>query len=77
MIPIGKNYSLVKLAVLNVLAVLAYDAARPRPAQASEERPAMVRSAPGSVLEAPWHVAEADRDVGPGDAEPALCDHGG
>jgi hypothetical protein len=77
MTPFGKKYPLVKLSVLNVLAVLAYDAARPRPAQASEERPAVVRSGPSPVLEAPWHVADADRDIGPGEAEPALCQHDG
>jgi hypothetical protein len=76
-IPFGKKYTLVKLTVLNVLALVAYDAARPRPAQASEERPAVVRSAPSPVLEAPWHFADADRDIGPGEPEPALCLHEG
>jgi hypothetical protein len=76
MTPFGKKYPLVKLTVLNVLAVLAYDAALPRPAQASEERPAVVRSSTVPA-EAPWHVADADRDIGPVEAEPAVCQHGG
>jgi hypothetical protein len=29
-----------------------------------------------SVIETAWHIADADRDIGPGDAEPALCQHG-
>jgi len=78
MTPFGKTSSLVKLTVLNVLAVLAYDAVRPRPAQASEERPAVVRPVTRlDVEEAPWHLADADHDIGPGEAEPTLCQHGG
>ena len=34
----------------------------------------MLRSVPE---EAPWQVADADRDIGHGTAEPALCQHGG
>lgn len=73
MIAFDKKYPLVKLVIFNVLAVLAYDAARPRPAEAAEQRPAVVLAVPE---EAPWHVADADHDIGPGEAEPVLCQHG-
>jgi len=73
MIAFDRKYPLVKLIVLNVLVVLAYDAARPRPAEAAEQQPALVRAV---SEEAPWHVADADRDIGPGEAEPVLCQHG-
>ena len=74
MTPFNTKYPLVKLVVLNVLAVLAYDTLRPQPARGAVEPPAVVRAVPEQTV---WHAADADQDIGPGDAEPALCQHGG
>ena len=71
-----RRYPLVKFIVFNVLAVLAYDALRHNPARAAVEQPAMVSAAPRQPVESfPVYLADADRDVGPGDAEPALARH--
>ncbi|HZJ53581.1 MAG TPA: hypothetical protein VFD38_05535 [Myxococcaceae bacterium] len=66
-----RRYPLVKFAVFNVLAVLAYDILRHNPARAAVEPPAVV----STVQSIPTYVADADRDVGPGNSEPLLARH--
>jgi hypothetical protein len=71
-----RRYPLVKFIVFNVLAVLAYDSLRHDAARAAVEPPAMVSAAPRQPVESfPVYFANADRDVGPGNAEPALARH--
>ncbi len=71
-----RRYPLVKFTLFNVLAVLAYDTLRHHPARATVESPAVV-SAPRQPVESfPVYFADADRDIGAGDAEPALARHG-
>ena len=77
MTPLFRRHSLVKLVVLNVLAVLAYDTFRPQPVRGETEPPVATRHVSRvPVMETVWRIADADRDIGPGDAEPALCQHG-
>jgi hypothetical protein len=70
-----RRYPLVKFTLFNVLAVLAYDALR-HPARAAVESPAVVSAAQRQPVESfPVYFADADRDIGPGNAEPALARH--
>ena len=72
-----RRYPLVKFTLFNVLAVLAYDTLGHDTARAEVEPPAVVSAAPRQAVESfPVYFADADRDVGPGDAEPALARHG-
>jgi hypothetical protein len=77
MTPFFRRHSLVKLVVFNALAVLAYDTFRPQPAR-GETEPAVAtrRASRVPVIETAWRIADADLDIGPGNAEPALCQHG-
>ena len=77
MTPFFRRHSLVKLVVFNVLAVLAYDTFRPQTAR-GETEPAVAtgHASRATVMETAWRIADADRDIGPGEAEPALCQHG-
>jgi hypothetical protein len=71
-----RRYPLVKFTLFNVLAVLAYDALRHHPARAAVESPAVVSAAQRQPVESfPVYFADADRDIGPGNAEPALARH--
>ena len=71
-----RRYSLVKFIAFNVLAVLAYDSLRHEPARAAVEPQAVVSAAPRATVQSvPIYVADADRDIGPGEAEPALARH--
>jgi hypothetical protein len=68
------------LVLAALLAVLAYGTARRLTAHAANPPPATVPAAraladdPGQVS---LHVADADADVGPGNAEPVLARHPG
>jgi len=70
----SRKYPLVKFVVLVVLAVLTYETVR-RPGARAAEAPASAVAISSDSSFTTFHVADADADVGPGEAEPALAQH--
>lgn len=73
MAALARKHPLFLVVLWTALAVLALAAGRHLGAHAAAPVPALPRAAVsgGQTL----HVASADLDVGPGDAEPALAQH--
>ena len=65
----SRKYPLVKVVLLVVLSMFAYDTLPQRSARAAVASPAAALQ----LAQQTWHIADAGRDVGPGDSEPLLA----
>ena len=75
---LARQLPLYTFVVVLLLAVLAYGTARRLTARAATASPATIETAlPDGQGEMWMHVADSDKDVGPGEAESVLATHPG